>query len=250
MRALCINLRRSNNRWQFMQDQAARIGVQLERLDAIEGVAGLPADLRPQFLDSRGEIASSLNPAEVGCYASHLLAHAALLCSAEEFLAVVEDDAVLAVDFVEVAETAVKHAPAGWDILHLSTRFKRAAYPIAPLSDGRTLVRYSRFPVNTAGYLISRRGAEKFARPQLRVRPVDQEIRHAWLLGLEIVGVYPAPVRQSPKFASTIGKRKRRRWTTASSMLVGAVHTRRQLGIAGNVFCWGGLRRSMPLHLT
>lgn len=238
MRVTCINLRRSTDRWAYMQAQAEALGLQLHRLDGVDGTQGLPQALRPQFLGSEGEIHSTLTPGEVGCYASHLLACQHLLNSSEPFLVVLEDDAELAQDFIAATCAAVMAAPLRWDVLHLSTRFKRSAYPVAPLPGRRSLVRYARLPASTVAYVISRSGAEKFLQPKARTRPVDQEIRHAWIMGLNVLGVYPSPARQGI-FPTTIsGATDARQWATPLSKLRGRIQTRWSLGIGGSLYCW------------
>lgn len=237
MRATCINLQRSPDRWTYMQAQADILGMQLDRLDAVDGINGLPQRLHPQFLHQDGGINSTLTSGEVGCYASHLLACERLLSSSEPFLIVLEDDAELERDFIATACAAVIAAPLGWDLIHLSTKFKRSPYPIAALPHNRSLVRYSRLPVNTAAYILSRSGAAKFLQPQVRVRPVDQEIRHAWFMGLDVLGVYPAPARQDPRFDTTIEGVTNRQWADVMSKVKGHMLTNRALGLSGRAYC-------------
>ena len=141
--ACLINLDRSPERLAFMQEQAERLGISMQRISGIDG-------------------RSKMSSGEVGCYASHLIVMRQIVEDGHAAAIILEDDVSLDPRFMTVAAAAISAAPRGWDIIHLCTHFKKAAwYPIADLG-GHTLVRYSRLPVNTVAYVISRRGCGKF----------------------------------------------------------------------------------------
>jgi glycosyl transferase family 25 len=108
-------------------------------------------------------------------------------------------------DFPLACREAVDGAPAGWDYIHLSSVIKRSVLAEQSLSGGRTLIRYSRLPVNTAAYILSNSGARKWLTPTPSRRPNDLDIRYAWLADLNVLGVFPAPARQANDFPSDIG---------------------------------------------
>jgi hypothetical protein len=67
---------------------------------------------------------------------------------------------------------------------------------LARLPFGGTLVRYSRVPSSTSGYLISQAGAPKMLNPNiLRFWAIDTDTRRPWLFGLDSYGVVPNPFR-------------------------------------------------------
>ena len=179
-----INLDRSHERLALMQAQANVLGLAFERIPAIDGTRQLPGWMVSQFLDDRGLVRGGLSEGEVGCYASHLLVMSTIVERRLEAAIVLEDDAILDADFEQAACAAVRAAPAGWECIHLSTDFKKAAFPVAGLGLGRSLVRYKRLPVNSLGYIVSRAGAAKLLEARHRVRPFDLEFRLAWLSGL------------------------------------------------------------------
>jgi len=199
-----INLDRSHERLALMQAQANDLGLVLERVPAIDGTKQLPGWMVAQFMDRRERVRGGLSEGEVGCYASHLLVFSKIVERRLEAAIVLEDDAVLDADFERMALAAVRAAPAGWDCIHLSTDFKRPAFPIADLGSGRSLVRYKRLPVNSLGYVVSLAGASKLLEARHRVRPFDLEFRMAWMTGLEMFGTYPALARANAKFETTI----------------------------------------------
>jgi glycosyl transferase family 25 len=250
-----INLDRSPDRLSFMQQQAERLSFAFERIRGVNGVRGLPDWLIPQFLSSDGTIASRMSNGEVGCYASHLVVFQEIVRRGLGAAIVLEDDVTLADDFLDASYKAIGAAPAGWDCIHLSTRFKNPCHTLSRLGSPHRLVRYSRLPAGSAAYAISRSGAEKLLSLGVRRRPFDMEFRYAWLANLDIVGVCPAPAVQESLHATTIdatwrtpGKSrgviwKRRlpkpRWGPGTlSQLWGVICVKRKLGVAGTLSCW------------
>ena len=200
MRVICINLDRSPRRWAFMAAQFQALGVEVERLAAIDGAANVPAWLAPEFAGPH-----QLTSGEVGCYASHLVAAQMVVGQCLPHVVVLEDDVTLDPDFPLACREAIDNAPAGWDCIHLSGVVKRSVVAVQNLLNGRTLVRYSRMPLNAAAYILSNSGARKLLTPAPRRCPNDVEVRHAWLANLNVLGVYPAPARQTNNFQSDIG---------------------------------------------
>ena len=196
-----------------------------------------------------------MSSGEVGCYASHLVTFSTMVDRGIAAAIVLEDDVTLHDDFLATAEAAIRGAPEGWDCIHLSTRFKNPCFPIAKLDGDRRLVRYSRLPAGSAAYAISLSGACKLLAPNVRTRPFDMEFRYAWLVDLDIFGVYPAAAVQESFLATTIdapwrtkfknsglfGQRRlpKPRWSPHPlSQLWGALFIKRKLGLAGTLTCW------------
>jgi len=200
MRVICINLDRSPRRWAFMAAQFQALGVEVERLAAIDGAANVPAWLAPEFAGPH-----QLTSGEVGCYASHLVAAQMVVGQCLPHVVVLEDDVTLDPDFPMACREAIDNAPAGWDCIHLSGVVKRSVVAVQNLPNERALVRYSRMPLNAAAYILSNSGARKLLTPAPRRCPNDVEVRHAWLANLNVLGVYPAPARQTNNFQSDIG---------------------------------------------
>jgi hypothetical protein len=164
---------------------------------------------------------------------------------------VLEDDAAFDDDAVTAIEEALAALPAGWDMVHLSRRPDRAVRPLAVLPCGRTLVRYSRVPSGTAGYLVSGSGAAKMLNPLIaRVWPVDTDTRRPWVFGVDAYGLVAPPLHQN-RIASTItamgGKRRYRAglplpnrycWTGQTLRSVhSAVFNSRKLGLGWWLRC-------------
>lgn len=238
-----INLDRCPDRLAAMDAQLSRLGIGYLRISGIDGQENVPFRWRSEF-----DGTSNMQSGEIGCYASHLLVYEEMLKRGCVCAAVLEDDVEIAEDFTCAVNEALRCAPEAWDIIHLSTRFKRPAFPVRRLECGRALVRYARLPVNSAAYLISARGAAKMLAPGPRKWPVDLEIRFAWERGLEVLGVYPAPALQCQGVASTIGNRAPRVRKPFAlrrldfepgvwSRLRGWFYVRRRLGLSGTIYC-------------
>jgi glycosyl transferase family 25 len=199
-----INLDRSHERLALMQVQGSGLGLNFERVPAIDGTKQLPGWMVAQFLDDCGRARGGLSEGEVGCYASHLVVFSKIVERRLKAAIVLEDDAVLDQDFERLACAAMCAAPAGWDCIHLSTDFKKPAFPVVDLGLGRSLVRYKRLPVNSLGYVVSRAGAAKLLAARQRLRPFDLEFRLAWQTGLEMFGTYPALAHTNRRLETTI----------------------------------------------
>jgi glycosyl transferase, family 25 len=243
-----INLDRSPDRLAFMRAEAERIGLQFERVQGVDGTT-VPDDLRPQFLKPDGSIIGRLSVGEVGCYASHLTVHQRILAESSPCAIVLEDDARLMANLMESAQAAIEAAPRGWDIIHLSSVFTRPVYAIADLPDRSHLVRYTRPPRNTAGYIISRSGAAKMLRPAPRARPIDMDMKIAHERGLDILGVYPSPVIWGDHMPSTmVGESGRKRTASRYLAFRGFLYGVRKLGPVAYAQCQiASLRGAVPV---
>lgn len=226
-----INLDRSPERLAFMLDQWGAFAhdkvptTHLERVAGVDGTENVPAWLAPEFPKN-----GPLTPGRIGCYASHMVVAQQIIGRGLPCALVLEDDVTLDSDFVKVARRAVMESPAGWDIIHLSSHYKRAVVHVADIGPGRALVRHTRLPVNTAAYLISNAGARKLIAPRDRVLPNDMDFRYAWRLDLEIYGVFPEPARQLENFASDIGPAPRHAVPSLAEQMRGVMWMSRKIG--------------------
>lgn len=161
-------------------DEARRVAIRrylrqaelpAEQVVGVEGLS-VPAQFRDYFFKG-GKLHSQLKPGEVGCYASHLTAMQSIVERDLDYALILEDDAVFPANMREIIINVLDNLPADWDIVHICQDSNRAVKPIAELNDGRRIVRYSRVPETTTGYLVSRTGAKKFLRPLKRYWPVD-----------------------------------------------------------------------------
>jgi glycosyl transferase, family 25 len=93
-----------------MRAQAARLGIEFTRVPGVDGLA-LPDNMRAEFLDGRGCVASKLIVGEVGCYASHMRAWEHVIDNRLPYAMVLEDDVRCQPELAEIADVAVRTAP-------------------------------------------------------------------------------------------------------------------------------------------
>lgn len=182
---------------------------------------------------------SQMTDGEVGCYASHMVAARMIVDQKMGWAVILEDDAVLGPGFADVVKSAVA-AARGFDVIHLTTKYKRAALSVADLGGDFHLVRHSRLPTFSACYVMSAAGAKKWLAPQPRLAPNDMSFRYAWKHDFDFYGVFPAPASQRVGIASTLVHVEsgidRRRWSDGTiSELRGAIWRARRVGVIGSM---------------
>lgn len=197
-----INRARDTERQIALESELERHGLCGERITAVEGLA-VPQELWSQFFDG-DRIASRLSAGEVGCYASHLLAMALIFEAKMDYAVVLEDDAKLSDDFMACISSALKQAPAKWGLLHFCQTPTHAVKKIADLPNGRSLVRCSRIPTRSQGYLVSHIGAKQMIAPRKRYLPFDVELQQPWKFDMDIFSITPAIVDHDLSLESVI----------------------------------------------
>ena len=203
-----INLASDSNRRARMEAEFARHAVPGQRFDAIRWTA-LPEAEQARLYSTTlnaGQFHKPLVNGEKGCYASHLRCWQWLLDSPHAAVVVLEDDVALKREFAAVI-TAIEQLPGGWDMVKLIGRDSEKLRRRLPLLAGFSLVDYQRVPSLTAGYVISRSGAQKLLASRIPFgRPIDVDLRHWWENDLRIQGVVPAAVvLDDTSFQSSIG---------------------------------------------
>lgn len=203
MLTFVINLDRSAERLTYMRDQLDRLGVAFERVPAVDGLH-VPPDLAPYFAHIQRGKPPIIDDGAVGCYASHLKAYKHIVETGVPYALVLEDDANLPTNLQDVLNATLRALPEGWDFVHLCRPHTRAIRPLTPLPYGASLVRYSRIPAGTTGYLISQAGARKLLNPTIpRFWAIDTDTRRPWVFGLDVYGVAPNPIGHGG-FSTTI----------------------------------------------
>jgi glycosyl transferase, family 25 len=201
---LYINRDRDEHRRRLICAELGRIGLTATRLPAVDRLA-VPPDLAGYFAHVAQKRAPLIPPGAIGCYASHLRAYKQIIAERAAATLVLEDDAILDDDLVEVIRQTLAALPADWDMVHLGQSPRYAVKPLAALPNRRTLVRYSRIPSGTVGYLISLAGARKMLDPALqRFWAIDLDTRRPWVFGLDVYGVVAPPIWPNKQLPSTI----------------------------------------------
>ena len=197
LRTYLINLDRSPDRLDFMDDQLRSLEMPYERVPAVDGkVLGEEiADFDPEGY--RRLHGRKRHPGEIGCYLSHLACLRRFLDSDADYALILEDDARLATDLPEVLAAAIKN-PGDWDILRLSTVSAGKLLPYRRLTGKYRLALAVTRQKGSAAYLVNRHCAEVFLRRLVPMRlawDIAYDLEYLW--GLRVAFVDPFPVDQN-----------------------------------------------------
>ncbi|MDH0382567.1 glycosyltransferase family 25 protein [Comamonas aquatica] len=189
-----INLERDVERRRLLESQFQELSLPGSRLDAVWWDQLSPKEqaqlYSPQL--NRQQFFKPLRNGEKGCYASHLKAWQALLDSSAQAMVILEDDVRILPGFTAALDQ-IEQLPASWDMIKLLSRPVEKIRAARPLIPGHQLIQYQRVPSWTAGYVVSRTGAEKLLRSRMPFgRPVDVDIRFWFENDLRVFGVYPS----------------------------------------------------------
>lgn len=189
-----INLDRATERLERMNSQLQALGIPYTRVSAVLG------DLLEEPIegfDERGfqiRTGKHQNKREVGCYFSHLKCLRAFLETDSEFALILEDDAELPEDLVELLEDALSHAQK-WDLLRLSSSRQGKHIPIAELKGNRQLTINTAVLKNTAAYVINRHAAKRCLENLQPMRlPYDVALDRDWAMDSRTACIQPFPV--------------------------------------------------------
>lgn len=160
MQVYLINLDGDHERLAHFQRQAKQAGIEFKRLSAVDGRKLAPKDYR-ELISPKFEFAP-MTPAEFGLLGSHRKAWECLLSTQEQNAAIFEDDAILTPD-LGTALAEIDNAHLSFDIIKLETTLRTVVLSQSEetLSSGYQLHQLLTWHGGTAGYIISRAGAEK-----------------------------------------------------------------------------------------
>lgn len=201
---ILINLDRSIQRRQQMEQRLLALGLAYTRLSAVDGKAQW--DTLRSTVDQvafERHVGRDLMPGEIGCYHSHLQSWQALLQSDCHTLLVLEDDVVFGEDFIAALGEALQHRHS-WDMLNLNKI--RAKQPVCQARVGRYSLNAYMGPLTGMGaYLISRDTAARLLPAMLPiVLPIDLELDRVHRHQLRRLGLEPFPSHVNDENQSTI----------------------------------------------
>ena len=192
MKIIVINLERAIERKNKISSQFASLGLKCEFLVAVDGKK--ISDKERSLVDNekRKRITKyPLTDNEIACWLSHKNAMLSLLASNEQMVAIIEDDAILSPDFAQVIQ-AIEDSNINFDVIDLHRKFKKGEFfvPVHKLVDKFAVGRIGRSHMGAIGYIISRKGAEKFLNyaPKF-VHAIDKEMRRYWANGMDLYGL-------------------------------------------------------------
>lgn len=204
-----INLDRAVDRLAHMEVMLSDLSLPFERVRAIDGRA-----LQFPSIDFSERAYTVFhgrrrNPAEIGCYLSHIECARRLLASSQEHALVLEDDVALPDDIHELVDAAIE-AGADWDILRLSTVNGGAKFAFRPITANRSLAISLTREKGSGAYIINRRAAQWFVTRLTPMRlPFDIAFDLEHFVGLKAAFVTPVPVSQDLGLVSQIQGQRR-----------------------------------------
>ncbi|MEO6394500.1 MAG: glycosyltransferase family 25 protein [Devosia sp.] len=180
MRVYYINVAAHLERRDFMEGQFRALGLAAERIDAMTPAGLTTADLETWCNPRRG---TWLTPMELCCSLSHVAALNAFIASDADFGLILEDDAVLSARLPQFL-TQFEAEPAGIDLLRLETRHEnlRLLPDARPAIEGVQFYTSHSWASGSAGYIVSRRAAERIAASRLtRLHASDRFLFNPYL---------------------------------------------------------------------
>lgn len=176
-----LNLARSAQRWDDVKTSADQFGIELRRIEAVEGKLLKDDELGnfdvAGFRHRHGKIAM---PAEIGCYFSHIKALEAIIAAPESYAVIVEDDVRFTSDFLSFILDATKVQ--GWDIIKLINHRMAAYREFGAVNSSYSIGRCLHGPLgSSAAYLVTREGARKLlAAIKPMSLPYDVALERGW----------------------------------------------------------------------
>tara|TARA_R110002020_G_scaffold367683_3_gene579551 strand:+ start:12039 stop:14138 length:2100 start_codon:yes stop_codon:yes gene_type:complete len=181
-----VNLASSSDRWAFMKNRAAEIGLHLHRIEAVDG-RKIPSEDwtdidRAAFERNTGR---RILPGEYGCYRSHILALQAFIDSSAAYGVILEDDVVPDADMMARTQAIIDTFP-GLDMVklvnHRAVGFIRLDATWRADRIGRTLAGPQG---SAAAYLVSRKGAKQLVEALNKMSwPWDVALETYWETGI------------------------------------------------------------------
>ncbi|MEZ2132810.1 MULTISPECIES: glycosyltransferase family 25 protein [unclassified Sinorhizobium] len=204
-----INLDRSPERWQRLDEQARKFGLELSRVPAIDG----NSLAQEHWTDFNSEQFERYNgrkalPGEYGCYRSHLLALQQFLDSGHGAAIILEDDVELN-EQLAVRASAIRDAVPRAGLVKLISHRMRGFRKTAATSMQDEVGQCFHGPQGSAAcYLVTRAGAQMLLetlRPM--TLPYDVALERAWATGVKTYSSHPNLVKLVASRGTTIGRR-------------------------------------------
>lgn len=196
-RTYLINLDRAEDRLEFMDAQLRRIGIEYERITAVDRLT-LSASA-PEY-DAKGYRllhGRGFHDGEIACYLSHIACLRAFLASPAEHALILEDDGRLPDDLAAIIRAAIAEGDE-WDILRLSTVNSGIRIPYRKFDATHSFAIALTREKGAGGYVVNRRCAEVFIERLLPIRVAwDIAFDIEYLMGLRSVFVVPVPIDQN-----------------------------------------------------
>lgn len=226
-----INMAGNTTRMVRAAAELDRLSIPFTRFEAVDGRA-LPVAELARVYDPVANITRSRHPmigGEIGCYLSHVALWEKIAVGDAAGGIILEDDFAAADDLAQVLD-AIARDPGDWEIAKLfSARKSQKLLDARPLVQGRAIAVPYKVPNTTLGYAIRREAAARLAARALPVsRPIDEDHKHFWEIGLRVALVAPPPLsfgEQSAESGSITATRRGMRVQHAGGAMAHALRS-------------------------
>jgi len=204
-----INLDDSTARLERLKSEAERIGVDFERIPAVDGRKLSESQILEHYSPklNREKYYVPLSRPEIGVYMSHLKACQKIISDKLDFGIILEDDIVLKDGFQAVPQV-LSALNLKWDYIKLIAPGKKkkvkdkiqiqTGAATIKIGEGRNipnqfeLVIWNKPPIGASAYAITRDGAKEFlSEHSIFFRPIDVDLQYKWETSLNIQGLSP-----------------------------------------------------------
>lgn len=200
----CINLERRRDRRNAAMEEAAKGGISLEFVDAVDGLDLNLDEVSEYNKELRLKYYEGLSRGDVGCCLSHKKAFEQFLDSDYQFAVVLEDDFVIPNGFRRWVEEFITDTK-GWEAVRLQ-RSRKQEGPTLHSQGGFEIIYPIRVGLTTTACIYTRGGARKAIKVyESFFLPVDYAMKFCHLKGLSILEVNPKMVSQREGVTSDIG---------------------------------------------
>ena len=200
-----VNLDRAPERLGRITAQMARLGLEFERLAAVDARA-LSAAQEALLDHSAYRRKHGMEPllGELGCYLSHVEVMRRMLASKAEFGLVLEDDVLLTERLPAALRGLIAHADR-WDMVKLSAVHSGTPQKVLEVAPGQHLAVMLSRCTGSSAYLINRHAAQAYLDGLLPMSlPYDHVFDQGWAFGLKVRLLTPTPCVHDEEAASMI----------------------------------------------
>ncbi|WP_100644104.1 glycosyltransferase family 25 protein [Alteromonas facilis] len=200
-----INLARSTERLDVIQQQFSALNLSFERVNAVDGKdltsQQLNAVYAPQHPDAYYK---TLNMGEIACYLSHRAIWQRIVDEHIPFAIILEDDVHLHSSLPQ-SISAIEQMPEDWDYIKLAQHVRKRPTVHQHRFGDYTRVTYAKVPARTCAQAVSYAGAKKLLEHSLPIiRPIDIDLQYWWEKDLRIFGLMPYPAEPNVQQSSDI----------------------------------------------
>lgn len=204
---LVINLDRSTDRWEQIQQRAFETGVTIERVPAVDGTK-IPQLEWQDFDTKKFHLFHGRRPkgAEYGCYMSHIRALRIVVERDLPYALILEDDAGFLPGFKQRLD-AILSSGFSFDALKLYNHRYSGFLLKHQTAAGDRIGRCIHGPLGSSmGYLVTNQGAKRLLRSLLPMfLPYDIALERGWNGGVEVYITRDPLMQPSDDTTSTIG---------------------------------------------